>query len=160
MELSQTSLAMLMFGAMPIGVMLSIVYRLADPITTQRSVFKKIYGNCKDFIFMILAGIMTVILVYYVNDGDYRYLAPLGAVTGFFVSDLLLGKLLVRIRDFVLFTAWRILSVPIRWLWHLTIGPMIAKASLSKMIKSTDDRIEAMMLEASNGFENITEAKA
>lgn len=159
MELSQSSLAMLMIGAVPIGALLSVAYRLTQFIKTPSNVWQKIAINVKDFAFAVFAGLLTVILVYYVNDGDYRYLAPLGAVIGFLISDLLFAKLIIRIREYVLRTLGRVISVPIRWIWRLTVEPLMEKASFTSMVRSTDLRIKAMMRNASNGFENFTEAK-
>lgn len=159
MELSQSSLAMLMIGAVPIGAFLSLAYRLADPIAAKQSVIQKIYVNCKDFVFMILAGIVTVILVYYVNDGDYRYLAPIGALIGFLLGDLAFKALVAKIKRWLLGVLSYMITAPTKWIYRKTLEPIYAKAYAKSLIKRTEHRIEYMMQLASNGFENYTEAK-
>ena len=159
MEISQTSLAMLMIGAVPIGAFMSLAYRLADPITTKQSMLQKIYVNCKDFIFMILVGVMTVILVYYVNDGDYRYLAPIGALVGFFLGDLACKALIAKIKKWLLSVFACMITVPAKRIYRKTLGLIYAKAYAKSLIKRTEYRIEYMMQLASYGFENNTEAK-
>ncbi len=108
---------------------------------------------------MILAGVVTVILVYYVNDGDYRYLAPIGALIGFMLGDLACKALIAKIKKWLLGVFAYMITVPAKWIYQKTLGPIYAKAYAKSLIKRTENRIEYMRQLASNGFENNTEAK-
>ena len=74
MELSQTALAMLLLGGFPFGLALNLVYALTDFGALPESIVKKLLCNAKDFVFALMAGLLAIILVYYVNDGEFRYL--------------------------------------------------------------------------------------
>ncbi|MBQ7379073.1 MAG: spore cortex biosynthesis protein YabQ [Clostridia bacterium] len=116
--------------------------------------------NIKDFVFLILTAIVTVLLVYYVNDGVYRYQSIAGVLAGYFVCDLVFGKLIVKARNSVLGTVFGALSFPLMWIWHRTFGALLVKADRAALIRNTEYNNEYLMLLASNGFENNTEAKA
>lgn len=159
MELSQASLAMLALGAFPLGVLISVAYRIGAPSALTKSVWIRTYANLRDFVFMIIAGVLTVILVYYVNDGEYRYLAPLGAIGGFLLGDMLLREPIIKARAWLIRGLVRILSVPIAWVLQKTYFPFRVRISENTKRRYTEKRIELMMQLASNGFENNTEAK-
>ncbi len=150
MELSQTALAMLLLTGFPAGVMLNLAYALTDIGAWRKSFGKKLMCNLKDFAFMLIAGLTAVLLVYYVNNGEFRYLVLLGMIGGYAASHVTLGKLVIRIRN----TAARALSVPLAWLWRVTLGRLYEKRRTTALFKGTQTRMEALMQLASNGFEN------
>ena len=78
MELSQTSLAMLLLSGIPLGAALRIIYVLTDFSGLSYLLFKRILHQVKDFIFAFFAGIVAVLLVYFINAGQSRYLVLLG----------------------------------------------------------------------------------
>ena len=159
MELSQSALALLALSAFPCGILLNVLYRLTDPTDSPQSIIGRLLIHIKDFVFMIAAGVLTVIISYYVNQGDYRYLAPVGTLIGYVLSDLLLRKSIQRIRDWILSFVGRMISVPFHWIWKNTLGHATDKMRVAEQQKSTKKRIEYLMQSASNGFENNTEAK-
>ncbi len=150
MELSQTSLAVLLLGGLPVGVALSFAYALTDVAALPQSFIKALLVNAKDFIFLLAAGLAAVLTVYYVNQGEFRYLVLVGMIGGFAISHVTLGKLIVHARDAMI----RFLTVPIIRAWEATLGRLAAKARARKQIKITQERVEELMQFASNGFEN------
>lgn len=159
MEISQTALAALMVCAVPIGITLNVLYRIFEFPKGSKSWIAVFLTNVKDFGVMIIAAVMTVVLSYYFNDGDYRYLAMVGALIGYVCSDLLLRKPILCVRDWVLSFVGRIVSVPLSWIWNKTFGEFFEKFSKRERIKNTKKRIEYMVQNASIGFENNAEAK-
>ena len=160
MELSQTALSVLILCGVPLGIIINVAYRLTDLGPQKNRIILHILTNVKDFAFLILAAVVTVLLVYYVNDGVYRFQSIAGILTGYMISDLLLGKLIVKIRNTVIEAVLQILGVPFVWIWSKTFGLLLAKTDHAFLIRKTDVSINTMMQLASNGFENYTEAKA
>ena len=158
MELSQTALATLILGGLPTGILLNVAYRFLH-IDTNKSGIWLVLGNIRDFLFMILVSIITVLLVYYVNEGDYRYQVIVGIACGFGLSELVLGKLIVRVRDTVFRLLINMLALPVLFLKSKTIDPLLVKVYAQQLNRYTELRAKYLMQSASNGFENFTEAK-
>ncbi len=150
MEVSQNALAMMLIAGFPVGVMLNLAYSLTDIGVRNRSFAKQLICNLKDFAFMLIAGFMAVLLVYYVNDGEFRYLVVMGLIGGYVASHAALGRLVIRIRNKVA----RAMSVPFMRLWRVTFGRLYEKRRTTALFKGTQSRAEQLMLLASNGFEN------
>ena len=69
-----------------------------------------------DVLFGVLCGVALILLLYYVNDGQFRLLAVLGLGCGFFAWYHTLGRLLGALTDRLsawLHAALRRLSVPL-----------------------------------------------
>ena len=132
------------------GVALQFAYALTDVDAMSEGFVKKLLGNLKDFAFAMIAGLAAILTLYFVNDGEFRYLILVGIIGGFIVSRLAFGKLIVRIRDALA----RLIAVPIRWIWAYTFGRLLAKARVKARKKQTQTRMELLMQLASNGFEN------
>ena len=158
MELSQTALAILLTASIPLGVLLNILYRITDLGQKPYTVVKIILINIKDFLFMILACIAMVLLVYYINDGDYRFQTLIGTLIGYLVSDLLIGKRLIRVRNVVFRACWNFFSIPVLWIGRKTFGSAYTKINDRALLGKTIDRTKFVEMLASCGFENNTEA--
>lgn len=167
MELSQTALAVMLFCAAPIGICLSIVYRLTDFGRPSRgNAIIVVLQNLKDFAFMIAAAVLTVLLVYYANDGQFRYMAPVGVLVGYFLADKLFSGVVLRIRRvtcrvllvIVKWTAGLILA-PLALVWRATAGKRIEQAQNRAIVQKTQSRASWWTAQASCGFEDFTEAK-
>ena len=150
MELSQTALAMLFLVGFPAGTLLHVVYALTDTGVGNAHLGRLLMRQVKDFAFMIAAGLVAVLLVYYVNNGEFRYLVLAGMIGGYAVSYVTLGKLVVHVRNI----AVHALSVPLLWLWRFTLGRLFSKLRVSARFKATQTRIDVLQQLASNGFEN------
>ena len=150
MELSQTSLAMLLLGGVPVGVALNLAYALTDIQTIPIGFLKKLVCNVKDFLFMLIAGLAAILVVYFVNNGEFRYMVLVGMVGGFAVSRLTLQRVVIRVRDALL----RAISVPLTWIWTNTFGKLLSKARDRACTNQTQARTEQLTQLASNGFEN------
>ncbi len=167
MELSQTALAVMLLCAAPIGILLSILYRLTDFSQSSRdNAIIVVLQNLKDFLFMVAAAVLTVLLVYYANDGQFRYVAPLGVLGGYVFTDKLLSGVILKIRCVVC----RILYISVKWtlglilapvmmVWRLTFGKRVEKVKSRAIIRKTENRALWWTAQASSGFENYTEAK-
>lgn len=158
MELSQTALAILLTVSIPLGVFLNIAYRLTDWGQKPYSALQIVFINVKDFLFIIIACIAMVLLVYYINDGDYRFQSLIGTLIGFFVSEMLIGKRIVQVRNVILHAFWGIISIPILWIGRKTFGRIGTQISNRALLSKTINRTNFMEMLASNGFENNTEA--
>ena len=150
MELSQTALAMLLVGGFPAGVAINLVYALTDIGVLPNSFAKKLLINVKDFVFSLIAGIVAILLLYYLNNGEIRYLALVGMIGGFAVSHWTLGKLVIYVRN----AAAHVIVIPLAWIWSKTFGRMCEKARKTSQNKNTEKRADAILQLASNGFEN------
>ena len=150
MELSQTSLAMLLLTGLPVGAVLHWAYALTDMGDMPDTFAKKLIRNLKDFVFAIAAGLAAIFTVYFVNNGEFRYMVLVGIIGGFGVSHLAFQRLIVGIRDAIL----RLLTVPLTWIWANTMGRLLAKVREKAQDKKTQLRTEQLMLLALNGFEN------
>lgn len=148
MELSQTSLAMLLLSGIPLGAALSIIYVLTDFSGLSYLLFKRILQQVKDFIFAFFAGIVAVLLVYFINAGQSRYLVLLGLVMGFVLTYRAFSKPLLRTRNALL----RVLVAPISLICSFTLGRLIAKVRMAKLIKMTEKKGRIAQQLASNGF--------
>lgn len=158
MELSQTALAILLTVSIPVGVLLNITYRFTDLGKKPYTALQIIFINIKDFLFIILACITMVLLVYYINDGDYRFHALIGTLIGYLVSDLLIGKKLVRVRNTILRVCWDFFSIPLLWVGRKTFGCAYTKINDRALLSKTINRTKFVEMLASCGFENNTEA--
>lgn len=150
MELSQSALAMLLVGGFPAGVALNLVYVLIDIESLQHTWMYKLLVNVKDFIFILVAGLVAVLTVYYVNNGEFRYMVLVGMLCGFLLSHVTLGKLALLVKNAIL----KALGVPVTWLWRITIGKLCEKVRIEAMQKNTVLRMEEIIKKATNGFEN------
>ena len=146
MELSQTSLAMLLICGIPVGAALNLAYALTDIEMLPCGFVKTILRNVKDFFFAVVAGVIVIFVVYFVNHGEFRYMVLAGVIGGFVASHVTLRKLLIRLRE--------MLISPIARCWEITLGKRFAKARLKAIDKKTQARSEQLIWLASNGFEN------
>lgn len=160
MELSQTALAVMFVCAAPIGFVLGILYRLTDLDASRMGrATVLVLQNIKDFLFWIVAAVLTVLLVYYANDGQFRYLAPAGALLGFWVSSKLLAAPILAARRMALSVLGVVLGFafrPLGWVWRITLGKMLARSKMKAAQKQTQRRAEWWAEQASVGFENKT----
>lgn len=112
---------------------------------------------------MIVAAMMVVLLVYYANDGQFRYVALVGVPVGYWLSERLIARPLL----FVKRTLWRLvcrivvcLSRPLAWAFDKTLGKSVERAQSRAMVRKTEKRASWWTEQASYGFENNAEAKA
>lgn len=150
MELSQASLAMLLLAGMPVGVILHFIYALSDINFMSEGLLKKLFGNLKDFFFTTIVGIAAILMVYFVNNGEFRYMILVGIVSGYVVSHLVFHKAIVASRNAII----RLITTPLVWVFTNTFGKVFEKARAKERKKQTILRIEQLMQLASNGFEN------
>ena len=167
MEISQTALAVMLASAVPIGIVLSIAYRVTDfGWQSRKNAIIVVLQNIKDFLFMAVAAVMIVILVYYQNQGQFRYLAPVGVLGGYWLTDKLLSRTILKMRGWIWRTvcavvtwSFGILFAPVMAIWRATLGKRVEQASHRAIIKRTENRASWWTAQASFGFENVTEAK-
>ena len=148
MELSQSALAMLLLGGVPAGAAISLIYALTDFSHVDDSIWKRLWTHVKDFFFLVFAGLMAVLLVYYINQGEFRYLAFPGMLGGFLLTQITLARPVCRVRNAVL----HVLSVPIIWLWSTSFGRLCARIRMNHQVKLTNKKGRMLEMLASNGF--------
>ena len=159
MELSQTSIGLLLLLGIPVGILLNALYALTDLGTKKRSLGKRLLIQIKDFLFATLAGLSAILLVYYVNDGEFRYWVLFGIVIGYTLSSVTIGKCVLAARNAVLSVILRFITTPLLFLWRITLARPCAKARQARLEKATERQAQKTMQLASNGFENDSEAK-
>ena len=155
MELSQTAIGTLFLIGFPVGVIFNIFYAFSDIKQISGFWIFRVLIHFKDFIFVIIAGLAAVILVFYVNNGEFRGLIFIGIISGYLLSAVSIAKLIIHIRNSII----NIILFPIGYLWEITLAGPLARHRQVSILKSTQLRFKTMMQLASNGFENITEAK-
>lgn len=148
MELSQSALAMLLLVGLPVGAAISLAYALTCPSGQSNSLATRVFIHVKDFVFVVLAGLLAVLLVYYVNHGEFRYPVLFGMLGGYVLTHAMLARLVCRVRDAVL----RVLAAPIVWIWSFTLGRLFARVRMAGQIKLTEKKACELEMLASNGF--------
>lgn len=136
MELSQKLLCFLFLASAGSGVLLGLIYDLmrmpmllaglspeclpkqekASPSPWQYNVGRVVLFFL-DLLFAVVCGVTLVLLLYFINDGQIRMLAPVGVACGFFVYMVTVGRV---IRLLI-----RIISQSIRWLLGLILRPVV-----------------------------------
>lgn len=106
MEISQSLLGLMYVWAVAVGVVLGASYdvlrlsRVMLGLPGRRLVtgrWRRVGVHAllfvQDVLFGLLGGLMLVLLLYYTNDGQFRGLAVVGMLSGFFVYYYTLGGL-------------------------------------------------------------------
>lgn len=78
----------------------------------------------KDILFFTVAGVIVAVLIYWTNDGQFRFLALAGLLIGFFLCYRTLGSLLRKLNEQLvklLFAFIGILTYPVRKLISLIV---------------------------------------
>lgn len=107
MEISQGLLGLLFSLSVATGVGMGIVWSLLRFLRGVcgtggrgwRAIPVRVLLICADILFGILGGVSIILLLYYINDGQFRLLAILGAGCGFFAWYHTLGALLGIVTD-------------------------------------------------------------
>lgn len=121
----------------------------------------------QDLLFAILCGIFLILILYFINDGQIRLLAPLGLGCGFFVYYVTIGRLVMRVSEVII--AWihramrlilTCLLFPARLLWRLLEKTVVRRARLFaqkrqaiKQARDTQVQITAFIEQAGRGFD-------
>ena len=171
--LSQRTLALLFVYAALTGFGLGVVYdglrvlrmALGDARTPASGQGRKrrplaILLFAEDVLFMLATAVALILLCYYANDGQLRAPAPVGMACGFFVYMQTVSRLTVRLAEAVLGLVRRgllwflgLLAIPLRGLWSLTVGRMMAL----RRERATDKGIRALTESALQGFDILDE---
>ena len=154
MEISQSLLGLMYVWAVVAGAVLGASY---DVLRLSRAMlglpgrrlmdgrWRRVGGHVllfvQDVVFGLLGGLMLVLLLYYTNDGQFRGLAVVGMLSGFFVYYYTLGGLVRLGVDWltdgverVLCLVGRRLRVPLR-----AVRDGIGKIKAKIEIKKTND---------------------
>ena len=175
LEISQKLLCFLFLASFAAGIALGGIYDLltlsrlflglspkrntrVDVLRPQgkfRTALTPILLFLEDLCFILLCGISLLLLLYFVNDGVFRFWAPLGMGCGFFVYRMTLGRLITRISEALVKLLHRFLRrliscllFPLRLILHMCfkcfLSPLIrwlAKKSLARRITKTNKEI-------------------
>lgn len=95
----------------------------------------------EDAIFGVVWGALTVLLIYFTNDGIFRAMAPFGMVSGFLAYYHTVGRLVLSFSQVIVYLLRAALSyltaallLPPRgllWLWRHTLGAYIRNIRVS-----------------------------
>jgi hypothetical protein len=114
----------------------------------------------EDVAFMLIAATALLLLAYYTNDGSLRAPAPVGMACGFFVYVhvlspwvLRLAEILLRWLRCLLWRIFRLVSVPLRGLWRLTVARWMAGLRNSRRTRETERMIALWTESAARGFD-------
>ncbi|MBE6557885.1 MAG: hypothetical protein E7661_02590 [Ruminococcaceae bacterium] len=168
LEISQKLLCFLFLASFASGIAMGGVY---DLLSLSRLVLgfssdqkhprtlagsrKKIFtalGRCllfaEDLCFVLLCGICLLLLLYFINDGVFRFWAPMGLCCGFFVYRVTLGRLIISISERLVKLIHRLLKgllscllLPIRWILGVGFKCVIAPLMRWRVQKAADRRI-------------------
>ncbi len=150
---------------MPFGEM--YVRSVGDlPATAQdgqgrsASFFTAVLRFLCDLLFMVAAAVALILLCYYANDGQLRAPAPVGMACGFFVYRHTVSPWVLRLSAVILkqtrrcvSALLRLLAIPLRWLWRVTVGRMTAAIRNGLREKQTLRRIRDLTDSAARGFD-------
>ena len=188
MEVSQKLLCLLFLVSVALGVVLGLCYDalkiirillgwhhgLPAQTSTKRhrwhDLTGKIFLFVQDLLFGVLCGIVLILILYFVNDGQVRFLAPLGLACGFFAYTFTLGKLICAVSEVIatfirkivkcLITAvYKMVSLPVKWLYQLLDHVLLRRIRKSlqqrkekKQILYTKQQIEQLQKHATKCF--------
>ncbi len=92
-------------------------HRQGGAVTYSDTPLSLIVIFVKDLLFFTVAGAVLAVLIYWANDGQFRMLAPAGAVLGFLICRSTLGRLLRRLNEELvklLFATFRLIFWPVK----------------------------------------------
>lgn len=193
MEISQKLLCFLFLVSFACGVALGGVYdllylsrlliglpRRPSPTEEDRppkkrarptTVCGQILLFAEDLFFALLCGVCLLLILYFINDGVFRFWAPLGMACGFFVYRVTLGRLVTALAQ-VLVTLLRrcirflvtCLLFPFSWLRRFLlrrvltpIGTAFRAYRLRRRLEATEKQIKTFRDQASRGFDHRAE---
>ncbi len=191
MEISQKLLCFLFLSSFAVGAALGMVYDLfylsrlllgfpkgtseSLPSQGKRTKITKALGACllfmEDFFFILLSGVCLLLLLYFVNDGQFRIGAPLGLGCGFFVYRVTLGRWFLAISETLVKLVRRVVKLLLgcllfplqatgrclyRWV-ILPIGRVIAERRYRRRVKTTEKAVSAFISDAETAFHINTE---
>ncbi|MBQ9780608.1 MAG: hypothetical protein IJW00_06655 [Clostridia bacterium] len=192
MEISQKLLCFLFLASFAAGAALGLVYELlrlsrlllsfpggSFPKGERKSGgarLKRIAGVCllcaEDLCFALLCGTILLLLLYFINDGQFRFISPLGMACGYFVFYVTLGSLLRKLSGAVVSVLHRMITGLLSLLWRpirklgtllyrLTLSPILLQirdTKLKRQIEYTERKIRRFHIQAGSLF-GQTEAK-
>lgn len=172
MEISQTLLGLMYVWGVAVGALWGVIY---DVFRLSRKAFG--FGACKrawqkavlfaeDVLCGLVGGVILLLLLYYTNNGQFRGLAPLGMLSGFFVYEYTVGRLvrlcldwLIAVVKRVVRLAVRCVCLPFRLLYRLyerLIGRRLKEGCQRRLLRHLEDMTrrtgERHIREASVGF--------
>jgi hypothetical protein len=194
MEISQRLLCLLFLASFGVGIALGCVYdllrmsrMLISPVQTAQgekvsppSRKEKWQWRCllillfaEDVLFALLCGFVLILLSYFLNDGQIRWISPVGMVCGFFAYGMTVGKLIRKLLDclakgirkvvgILLGFLWKVLSVPLIWLYRLARRWLLdpVRVAWKKHRENVKLRREAMLMQDSTeAQESVLEEK-
>lgn len=91
----------------------------------------------EDMLFALLCGMVMILLLYFLNDGKIRWLAPVGMACGFFAYMVTIGKLIQKCLAWLTRVIRRLLGGISRFLWRALSFPIKAVCRLIKRVVLT-----------------------
>ncbi len=169
--ISQGALWYMLLVAVLIGVFLGVlcdglfIIRLAlhEPLAMgerRKSAGYAILRGVFDFISVLSATVLLMLLCYYTSDGQLRAPAVFGMTAGFWGYHKTVSRLVRRLMTAVMGALWRFL----RFLWSCTVGRLL-RATAGAVVGRHRDvmtarRIRALTEKASQGFGVYEENKS
>jgi hypothetical protein len=154
MEISQTLLGLMYVWAVVAGALWGVVYDVLRLIRTVlgfhtgERVWHKVVLFAEDVLFGLVGGVILILLLYYTNNGQFRGLAPLGMVSGFFVYEQTVGRLVRLCLDWLVamigrMVRWavRCVCLPFRMLYRLY------ERVIGRRLRERRDRIRLRRME-------------
>ena len=180
---TQRALALLFVYAAVTGFVLGVFYDLLRTLRLLRGESRKETPDAgqgrrsmlgivllffEDVCFMLIVAVALILLCYFANDGRIRMSAIVGIACGFFVYVQTLGRLVICLAEILtgwirkaLAFVWRMILLPLRWLWMLlsflwrkTVGRAIL-AHRRKVAESAAQAAQAMEPTEGQGMEAV-----
>lgn len=188
MEISQKLLCFLFLASFAAGIALGVIYDLLcltrmlpgfapKPASVNGELTKRQRASIllerfllfiEDLGFALLGGIGLLLLLYLINDGIFRFWAPLGMACGFFVYRVTLGRLLMAVSEVLIRYIRRAIKVclcilwfPVRlmgrWAGRWVVSPLatlLRRYREHRRLSVTEKLIQRFLLDAQNAFES------
>lgn len=120
----------------------------------------------QDILFCIFCALTFIVLIYYMNDGQIRWIAFFGMAVGFAVYYFTFGKLVMLCSEYIVFAVKTVVryaiffvSVPIKFIFSnvkKSAAFVFGKVSLlhlkCKVKRFTESEIKKLKKESENGF--------
>lgn len=187
MEISQKLLCFLFLSSFAAGAAWGLLYDLfylsrlllgRSPSTTESdaramSTGKRIWCAAllfmEDLLFVFFGGLVLILLLYFVNDGQFRFIAMVGMGCGLFVWRVTLGHLFGKISEGLVSLIRRFVRFCLKWLFFpfrilgkclytrllCPFKRRIDAARRRRCIKATEHMIQEFQHQAEGAFEGI-----
>ena len=123
------------------------------------SAFSSVVLFVEDVIFFLVCGVCVVLILYFVNDGQFRFFVPLGLASGFFVYKMTVGRLVRALLEVLVGVVHKALGFLIACLYRVLDFVLLRRVRKAwqthrekKLLVKTKEQINQLLRETGNCF--------